>query len=202
MRMTSLIAAALLIFVALPAMAADWPMWRCDARHSAATSQELGDNLRPQWTLQLPRLKPAWPDEPRMRFDVAYEPVVVGETLFVASPREDALLALDTRTARLRWRFMADGPIRFAPAVWNGRVYVGSDDGYLYCLSQAEGALVWKYRAAPAERLVLGNERLISTWPVRGAPVVDNGRVYFAAGIWPFMGVFVHCLDAVSGSVL
>ncbi len=202
MRVTSRLTAVLLSFLAIPAPAADWPMWRCDARHSAATSQELGDDLRLHWTVQLPRLSPAWPDEPRMRFDVAYEPVVAGQTLFVASPREDALLALDTRTARLKWRFLADGPIRFAPAVWNGKVYFGSDDGCLYCLSAADGTVVWKYHAAPAPRLVLGNERLVSTWPVRGAPVVDNGRVYFAAGIWPFMGVFVYCLDAASGSVL
>jgi len=202
MRLTSLLAAVLIIFVAVPVRAADWPMWRCDARHGAATAQELADDLQLHWTLRLPPLKPAWPDEPRMRFDVAYEPVVAGQTLFVASPREDALLALDTRTAKLKWRFMAAGPIRFAPAVWRGNVYFGSDDGYLYCVSAAQGALVWKVRAAPEERLVLGNERLISTWPVRGAPVVDGGRVYFAAGIWPFMGVFVCCLDAASGAVL
>ncbi|MEN6301340.1 MAG: PQQ-binding-like beta-propeller repeat protein, partial [Armatimonadia bacterium] len=202
MRATLCIVAVLIIFAAVPAGAADWPMWRCDARHGAATSQELGDDLALQWTLQLPPLKPAWPDEPRMRFDAAYEPVVAGQTLFVASPREDALLALDTRTARLKWRFMAEGPIRFAPAICNGKVYFGSDDGCLYCLTAADGTLVWKYRAAPEDRLVLGNERLISTWPVRGAPVVDNGRVYFAAGIWPFMGVFIHCLDAASGAVV
>ncbi|MEN6643296.1 MAG: PQQ-binding-like beta-propeller repeat protein [Armatimonadia bacterium] len=202
MRATLCIVAVLIIFAAVPAGAADWPMWRCDARHGAATSQELGDDLALQWTLQLPPLKPAWPDEPRMRFDVAYEPVVAGQTLFVASPREDALLALDTRTARLKWRFVAEGPIRFAPAVWNGKVYFGSDDGCLYCLTAADGTLVWKYRAAPEDRLVLGNERLTSSWPVRGAPVVDKGRVYFAAGIWPFMGVFIHCLDAASGAVV
>jgi outer membrane protein assembly factor BamB len=196
------VAAAIILLVTTPALATDWPMWRCDSRHSAATAQELADNLSPQWTLQLPRLTPAWPDEPRMRFDVAYEPVVVGDTLLLSSPREDAVLAFDTRTARLKWRFMADGPVRFAPAVWNGRVYVGSDDGYLYCLSAARGTLLWKYRAAPEGRLVLGNERLISTWPVRGAPVVDAGRVCFAAGIWPFMGVFVCCLDATTGAVL
>ncbi|MEN6347610.1 MAG: PQQ-binding-like beta-propeller repeat protein [Armatimonadia bacterium] len=202
MRLTLRIVSALLLLAAIPTFAADWPLWRCDARHSAATSQDLGGDLHLQWTLQLPPLKPAWPDEPRMRFDVAYEPIVAGQTLFVASPREDALLALDTRTARLRWRFLADGPIRLAPAVSNGRVYFGSDDGNLYCLNAADGALVWKFRAASEERLVLGNERIISTWPVRGAPVVDKGRVYFAAGIWPFMGVFLYCLDATTGSVI
>src|SRR5581483_10654454 len=40
-----------------------------------------------------------------------------------------------------------------------------------------------------------------STWPARGAPVVADGTVYFAASIWPFMGVFVHALDARTGAV-
>src|SRR5262249_47992053 len=51
-------------------------------------------------------------------------------------------------------------------------------------------------------RKLLGNERLISMWPVRGAPVVADGTVYFAAGIWPFMGIFLHALDANSGKVV
>lgn len=194
--------AALLILAAMHSFAADWPMWRCDPRHSAATPGELPEALSLQWTLQLPELKPAWPDEPRMRFDVAYEPVIAGQTLFIASPREDALIALDTRTAALKWRFFADGPIRFAPAVVGGRVYFGSDDGVVYCLDAENGALIWRFQAAPQERLLLGNERLISTWPVRGAPVVDENRVYFAAGIWPFMGVFVYCMDARDGSLI
>ena len=54
---------------------------------------------------------------------------------------------------------------------------------------------------------VLGNGRLIDTWPVRGGPVIAPGKdgkpvVYFAAGIWPFMGVFLHCLDAETGKVV
>jgi outer membrane protein assembly factor BamB len=52
----------------------------------------------------------------------------------------------------------------------------------------------------PSERKLLGNGRLISTWPVRGGPVVADGRVYFAAGVWPFEGVFVYALDAETGT--
>jgi outer membrane protein assembly factor BamB len=192
----------LLLSLSTHLFAADWPMWRCDARHGAITSQELGTSMQHQWTLRLPRLDPAWPDEPRMRFDVAYEPVIAGQTMYIASPREDTLLALDTRSARVKWRFFADGPIRFAPAIWGGRVYFGSDDGCVYCLNEDDGTLVWRFMAAPQQRLVLGNERVICTWPARGAPVVEDGRVYFAAGIWPFMGVFVYCLDAQTGAVL
>lgn len=180
----------------------DWPMWRCDANRSAATTQELAPDLHLQWVREYPALAPAWPDEPRMRFDVCYQPVVKGKMIFVNSPRSDSVFALDTDSGAAKWRFYADGPVRFAPVAWQDKVYFVSDDGYLYCLRAADGKLLWKFRAAPSERKVLGNGRLISMWPARGAPVIADGQIYFAAGIWPFMGVFIYCLDAETGKVV
>ena len=42
---------------------------------------------------------------------------------------------------------------------------------------------------------MLGNDRLISHWPARGGPVVADGVVYFAAGLWPSDGIYVYALD-------
>ena len=39
---------------AVPAFAADWPMWRCDAHRSAATTQELASDLHLQWVWEYP----------------------------------------------------------------------------------------------------------------------------------------------------
>lgn len=194
----------LIVTCALPTSthAADWPLWRHDANRSAASPQVLPARLHLQWVREYPPLKPAWPDQGKLQFDAAYEPIVLGHTLFVPSSRTDSLTAIDTRTGAEKWRFHAEGPIRFAPAAWDNRVYFTSDDGCLYCLDAAKGSLLWKFRGGPSDRKILGNERLISTWPARGAPVVHQGRVYFAASIWPFMGVFVHALDARSGAVI
>ena len=181
------------------ARGADWPMWRYDARRSAASPEELPATLRLQWVRKLPPLAPAWPDEPRMRFDVAYQPVVQGATLFFGSSRNDTLTALDADTGAERWRFYADGPVRFAPVAAGGKVYFACDDGFLYCLDARDGALAWRLRGGPSDRRVLGNRRLISTWPVRGAPLLADGTLYVAAGIWPFMGVFLHALAPDTG---
>jgi len=183
------------------AWAVDWPMWRHDASRTAASSQELAADLHLQWTLQLPPLAPAWPDQEMMWFDRNYEPVVAGGLMFIGSSRTDDLSAYDIRTGRPQWTFLADGPIRLAPAVWRDRVYVAGDDGYLYCLAVADGKLLWKFRGGPRDRKILGNGRMISTWPARGGPVVADGTVYFTAGIWPFMGIFLHALDAETGEV-
>jgi len=179
----------------------DWPMWRCDAGRTASSDQRLADVLHLQWVRSLPPLEVAWPDQDMMWFDQHYEPVVAGGRLFVGSSQTDAVTAYDTRTGAELWEFRAAGPIRFAPVVWNERVYAASDDGHLYCLNAADGALYWKHRGGPSDRKLLGNERLISMWPARGGPVVADGTAYYAAGIWPFMGIFLHAIDAETGEI-
>ncbi|MFQ6034576.1 MAG: PQQ-binding-like beta-propeller repeat protein [Sedimentisphaerales bacterium] len=182
---------------------ADWPMWRYDSNRSGATPIELPPNLYRQWELRLPRLEQAWPDQgSRINYDHCYEPIVLGHKLFVGSSATDSVTAYDTETCAVIWRFFADAPIRLAPAGWVDRLFVVCDDGYLYCLNAEDGALLWKFRGAPTDKKVLGSKRLCSAWPARGGPAVLEGTVYFAAGIWPFMGSFVYALDAATGNVI
>ena len=196
---------ALFVVNALPALAADWPMWRHDASRSAVSAEPLPDELHLQWVRPLPPQTPAWPNEPRLDFDISHEPIVMGQRLFVASADLGCVLAFDTGTGAEQWRFYADDPVRFAPVGWQGKLYVGSDDGYLYCLAADTGKPLWKVRGCPddrPDRRHLGNNRLISHWPVRGGPVLAGGAVYFAAGIWPTHGVFILAVDAETGEVL
>jgi len=186
----------------LPARASDWPTWRHDANRSAATSDDLPETLRPVWERDLGRPNPAWPNENRLHFDMCYEPIVAGRSLFVASNRNDKIYALDSRTGREKWSFFAGGPIRFAPAAWDQYVYFVCDDGFLYCLDAEDGKLNWKVRGGPPGDLLLGNGRLISEWPARGGPVVKDGVVYFGAGIWLSYGTFIHAVDAKSGKII
>ncbi len=207
LRLRVLVAALYFAAAALaqvPAAAADWPMWRHDPARTAASPESLPPTLHLQWVREYSPLKPAfWQSrQERVQFDLGYEPVVLGKALFVGSSRNDSLTALDAETGAEKWRFYADGPVRLAPVAWEDKVYFGSDDGSLYCLAAASGQLQWKIPGAPSLRKVLGNERLISVWPARGGPVVDNGRIFFAAGVWPFEGIFVHALDARTGQSL
>ncbi|MGA2621124.1 MAG: PQQ-binding-like beta-propeller repeat protein [Thermoguttaceae bacterium] len=184
--------------------AADWPTWRHDAARSAAAPDEIAARPVLLWSRKLPPVRQAWPREfeQRINFDASYEPVVMDQSLFLGSPNDGSVTAYDTRTGGEKWKFYTEGPVRCAPACWKGKVYTGSDDGHLYCLDAKTGAVVWKFRGAPADRpdrRQLGNEHLVSFWPVRGGPVIASGTVYFGAGIWPIFGVFVHALDAETG---
>ena len=107
----------------------------------------------------------------RLTFDVAYAPIVVGKTMFVGSSYCDCLRAYDTETGAEVWRFFTEGPIRFAPVGHRGKIYAASDDGHLYCLQAKTGELLWKVRGGPNDQRVIGNERLVSAWPIRGGPI-------------------------------
>ena len=206
MRTVLLVTATAIFLLCIPVQAesADWPTWRHDVNRSGSSPENLPRELHLRWSRNLPKPQIAWPNEPRLQFDTANEPVVMGKTLFVSSSCDGSLRAYDTDSGETRWTFYTEGPIRCAPLAWKDKVYVGSDDGYLYCLNAATGQEIWKVRGAPNDRpdyRQLGNTRLISCWPVRGGPLLHEGTVYFAAGIWPSMGVFLHAVDAQTGKI-
>ena len=183
------------------ATAADWPMYRNDAGRRGVIEDNLPLDLALSWMHKLPKLTPAFKDK-RLHFDAGYEPVIAKGILLIASSLTDSVKAYDANSGEECWSFYTNGPVRFAPAISGDFACFGSDDGCLYCVELATGELHWKYCAVPSQRRLLGNRRLISVWPVRGGPVVADGKVYFAAGVWPFEGVFVYAMDLASGKVL
>lgn len=53
------------------------------------------------------------------------------------------VVALEAATGKVLWRAKPGAPLRGAPTLANGQVYVLSQDNQLYALSQADGTLVW-----------------------------------------------------------
>jgi outer membrane protein assembly factor BamB len=183
----------------------DWPQFRYDANRSAASPEELPAELHLHWVREMPPPRPAFSNEVRLRFDGSYEPIVYDGMMFVPSMVTDSVTALEARTGNERWCFITGGPVRFAPVAWRGGVYFVADDGCLYCVAASDGTLRWRFQGLPPgaeDRKLLGNGRLISLWPARGGPVLADGVVYFAAGLWPSYGVGVYAVDAASGRVL
>jgi outer membrane protein assembly factor BamB len=180
----------------------DWPMYKGNPARSAYTGQALPDDLTLRWAVFNAAPAPAWPASNRMSFDRASQAVVAAGGVYYGSSVDCGVYALEAATGKQRWMVYTSAPVRFAPAVWKERVFVASDDGYLYCLAAADGSVLWKKRGGPDDRMLLGNDRLISRWPARGGPVVHDDIVYFAAGIWPSEGIYIYALDAVTGNVL
>ncbi len=183
--------------------AGDWPMWRYESGRGSWSPDALPDKLQVQWVRELAKPMPAWPEtQPKLQFDAVAQPVIMGQRIFVPSSRNDSVTAYSTRDGKELWRFYANGPVRFAPVASDGRVFFVSDDGFLYALNAESGKLDWKVKGGPEQRrLILGNHRLISSWPARGGVVLHQGKLYFGASIWPFMGIFVRAVDPASGEV-
>ena len=193
------------ISISIQAQSYDWPMWRCDYGRSAYTPEKLPDDLNLQWQVEYSSRIPVWDDplnQNLMQFDRIFEPIVLGDKIFIGFNDQDKVAALDLNTGKELWHFYADGPVRLPLAGNKGNIYFTGDDGYCYCLNANTGSLVWKRFLAPAKNKLLGNKRLISMWPARGGVVIKDNVVYTAASIWPLMGTFFYALDAETGSVI
>ncbi len=176
----------LLLCVVSNLHAVDWPMLRSNPNRTAASSLQLSDELYLSWIHHFSQREQTWDDQinnDRMRFDRLFEPIVIGKTLYIGFNDCDKVIAIDTESGEIKWTFFTDGPVRLPMAGNSDKIYFTSDDGFLYCLNAKSGNLIWKFLGAPSSKKIIGNKRLISMWPARGGVVLEDNRIYFAAGI-------------------
>jgi outer membrane protein assembly factor BamB len=113
------------------------------------------------------------------------------------------LYAVDAQTGTMKWTFVAEYERRFeakrlhgypsgfqtipdswdiytsSPAIFNGRIYVGSGDGNVYCVDAVTGILQWKFATGDI---------------VHASPAIANNTVYI--GSWDS---YLYALDAETG---
>ncbi|MHC4329384.1 MAG: outer membrane protein assembly factor BamB family protein [Planctomycetota bacterium] len=168
----------------------DWPMYRRDGLRSGSTKMNVPAELAERWQVRLACQ--------------GSQPVIVGGRLWVAEKDAHRIRCLNTANGQDLWSFTAGGRIDSAPTVHEGMVLFGCRDGSVYCLRASDGALVWRFGAAPDNRRVVSYGQLESLWPVQGSVLVQDGVVYFAAGRSSFLdgGIMVYGLDATTGRVL
>jgi outer membrane protein assembly factor BamB len=81
--------------------------------------------------------------------------------------------------------------LRSTPAVVNGKVYIGSDDGNVYCLNADTGQLLWNYYAG--FQFVYSRVKP----PLRSSPMVVDGKLYVGT-----LGNATICLNAETGALI
>jgi quinohemoprotein ethanol dehydrogenase len=96
----------------------------------------------------------AWQYEIDTEHGFEATPIVVDGVMFSSGP-EGAVYAVDAGTGTEVWKFEPEvdpdsmrkaccGVVNRGVAVWRGKVYVGSLDGYLYALNANDGSVAWK----------------------------------------------------------
>ncbi len=168
----------------------DWPTYRHDAARSGFSDQPLAADLGKAWDADLGGPLSA--------------PVIAGGLAYVAQVDAHTLHALDAATGARRWHFTAGARIDSPPTVWKGRVLFGGKDGWVYCLRAVDGAMIWRFRAAPGPQRHTAWEQIESVWPVHGSVLVEDGVVSCVAGRSMFLdgGLRFVRLDAATGRKL
>ena len=168
----------------------DWPTYRHDGARSGSTTTAVPSELTSAWRAKLGGNLSA--------------PVVADGKLFVAAINAHTVHALDPRNGETLWTYTAGGRIDSPPTIHRGLALFGSADGWVYCVRATDGELVWRFRAAPGERLITSFGQVESAWPVHGSVLIQDGLAYISAGRSSFLdgGVFVYGLDPLTGKVL
>jgi len=168
----------------------DWPTLRHDAARSGRASTSVPATLEEAWKTQLDGKLTA--------------PVIAGGRVFVASIDTHTVHALDAASGKRLWHYTAGGRVDSPPTVHRGLVLFGSADGYVHALGSADGALAWRFRAAPMDQRLMSFEQVESVWPVHGSVLVRDGVLYCVAGRSMFLdgGLRLLRLDPMTGQLL
>ncbi len=179
-----------------PSTAADWPTFRADAARSGSVGTQLPADLKQQWRAELG--------------DRVGPPISVGKHVFVPLVDEHQLVALNAADGSEVWRFCTGGRIDSPPSYHNGRLLFGSADGCVYCLSAADGRLIWRRRIVAEDRRIAAFGQLESAWPVHGSVLIDDdgspkpATAFCVAGRSSHLdgGLRMCALNASTGEVL
>jgi hypothetical protein len=117
--------------------------------------------------------------------------------------KANQVTALKQKNGDVVWRYVVGGPVNSPPTYANGKVYFGSQDGYVYCLKARTGELVWKFLAAKNNRQICAIGRFESANPVIGSVMIDEGNVYVSAGRTSHIdgGIQLYALNMETGAI-
>ena len=188
---------------AAPLADGDWPMFRGNPARGNAVKASLGGNLEAKWTAEVGlggRTLMAMDSE---RTGLAQATAAWGK-VFVADIDGGRVVALDAGSGKQLWSFHAGARVAFSPTLYEGLCLLGSADGWVHCLDAATGKPVYRLLAAPRLRLIGGEDKLESMWPVANDIFVAGGVAYVSAGIATSIhgGIRVTAFKPQTGEVL
>jgi len=173
------------------------PVEQVEGRLGNVSAVAIGGEKPPRGPVERPKLR----DYPKGGLT---PPVAADGKVFVAEPDAHMVHAVNTKDGKRLWSYIADGRVDSPPTIYQGLCIFGGTDGYVYCLSAADGQLAWRFRAAPEERQICAMGQVESAWPVHGSVLVREDKVYCTAGRSSHLdgGIHLFALDPRSGEIL
>jgi outer membrane protein assembly factor BamB len=75
--------------------------------------------------------------------DVFSSPCLIDDMIIVVGSINNAVYALEGYSGNIRWKFETGGEVWSSPSYNGNEIFIGSDDGFVYCLD-IDGKLLWK----------------------------------------------------------
>jgi outer membrane protein assembly factor BamB len=174
MRKKILIWAGAILFFSPHWIFADWPNHRGDASLSGVSSGVLETELSLEWTFDAGKF-------------LKSSPVVSGNFVFLGGSTGN-FYALDRVTGKEVWKKNIGVGVDAPALIQEGRVYVGTKDGFMVCLDAQTGENKWSYETMGE---IVGSPNI--------AAHPEDGRLLLLVGSYDN---FIHCLDAKDGKLL
>jgi len=167
-----------------------WATFRANSFRGNAIEEDIPVALKKKWTTDLG--------------GVVSAPTVAAGKVYVAMIDKHQVKCLLVDTGDVKWTYTASARVDTPPTLYKGYALFGSRDGWVYCVLADSGELVWRFRAAPEEHLICVRGQFESKWPVFGSVLVENDKVYCAAGRHGDAdgGIFCYALEPATGEVL
>lgn len=146
--------------------AGDWPMFRHNLQHTGATDETVPDELKLIWSYHTGSS------------GGGETPVISNNKVFGGSCR--GIYCLDADTGDLIWDFVTEN-VDSSPAVYEGKVFVGSEGNKTFCLSADTGKLIWSYDMGGG----------------KSTPAVYEGKVFAGSN-----DKNIYCLSAGTGELI
>ena len=168
----------------------DWATYRHDARRSGGTESAVSAKLAVAW-----------------KTNIGAKPTgltIAGGKVYAAGADAHTVYALGAKDGESAWSYTADARVDSPPTIHAGLAIFGSTDGRVYCLRTADGALAWRFDAAPQQRRVMAFGQLESPWPVSGSVLVQGGKCWFSAGRMSYLdgGIALYAGEPTTGKVV
>ena len=170
--------------------ASAWPVFRHDNTRSGYVKTDVPAKLGCTWRKEIgTKLS---------------QPVVAGGKLLVSAVNEHTVYAMDAKSGKEAWQYIAGGRVDSPPTMYAGMAVFGCADGCVYALRADDGKLAWKFHAAPSDRKLISYGQAESVWPISGSVLIQKARLYCVAGRSMFLdgGLRMLILNPKTGEMI